>query len=472
MSINIKYYNPQLEDKNYLANGLDLFYFLNRTYLMKKKYLKYLDEKIKLNYSELDIFQNIITNKKYLIKKIDLNNYITFNRFPYSNPFSCKHLIFWTLNNLTHQNVLNHLIQLNIIDTNTEFIIWQNSLKSRSIKSIMHYQILIRQKILLFIKQPMIKQPIIKQPIIKKPIIKQKYLKKIIIIARHGPREPIHQLKNLNGFNNLASVIKTTPFDVNYITDAKLTLEGLKFCNNYGKYIKTLFNSYFSFDKTKTVIMSSNVNRTINSAIQFINGLFCDDMTAVSTKISDIILSDDLLGDIKLYRSTELDNLVDTVDYKTFHKNMILTSRSDFFDKQIEEILGSKITSVNDYFNIHSTLKVYKFHKKIIPKEWTEDLDKQLDDCASEYYYKLFYKTKFCNLFTQELLNKVKLLISDTTINFAYLSTHDVVIYPLAIRLSGEEVHLPDFCASIRFEIWTDEVRIYYDDILICNKLL
>jgi hypothetical protein len=34
------------------------------------------------------------------------------------------------------------------------------------------------------------------------------------------------------------------------------------------------------------------------------------------------------------------------------------------------------------------------------------------------------------------------------------------------------EIHLPHFCSSIRFEIWDEEMRIYYDDILICNKLL
>jgi hypothetical protein len=52
-------------------------------------------------------------------------------------------------------------------------------------------------------------------------------------------------------------------------------------------------------------------------------------------------------------------------------------------------------------------------------------------------------------------------------INFAYLSTHDVVVYPLALRFTKNIIKLPEFCSSVRIEIYDNETRIYYDDNLL-----
>ena len=178
-----------------------------------------------------------------------------------------------------------------------------------------------------------------------------------------------------------------------------------------------------------------------------------------------IELSDDLIGDITMSPQNKK-------EYYDYHKLINLKNRSDEFDKQIHDILGNKINGPKDYFNIHSTLQVYKFHNEPIPLEWTNELNEQLDRCAEEYYYKLFNETKFCSLFTDLVVNKINQLIANNNINFAYLSTHDVTIYPLALRIAKEEVALPYFCSSVRFEIWDQELRIYYDDVLISNKLL
>jgi len=446
---NINYHVPQLEDKLFVADGLNLLYFIDRSYLMEKKYFKQREINKKNNFTEENTFQNIINDSRKVIKKFDNNNYLTINSFPYANPLLCNHLIFWTLNDKTHNDVLRYLSELNIINSNVEYLIWQNNLKHKSIKTIKHYQILFRPKIFKSIKRK---------------------LRKIIIVARHGPREPIHLLPKLEEFklSDFTGLVQSDTV-LNKVLDAKLTLEGLKFCYNYGTYIKSLFENYFQFDLSKSTVLSTNVDRTINSAIQFINGLF--DLTnnnLTNNTIFDkskITLSGELLGDINM--SPELRE-----SYNNFHDQIKLLNVDENLNNEIYRILGYKIKHVKDYFNIYSTIKVYKFHKIKLPEEWTDELDKQLDNCAAEYYYRLFYKTQFCKLFTDSLLNRVNLLISDPNINFAYLSTHDVVIYPFAIRLAKEEVHLPDFSASIRFEIWDEEMRIYYDNILICNELL
>jgi hypothetical protein len=488
---NINYYVPQLEDLHYLADGLNLLYMVRRSYLMERKYLEHRKALKNINVTESDIVKNIIADDKSLIKKFDDNNYLTTNSFPYSNPLLCNHLIFWTLNNKTHRDVLNMVAKINLINPETEYLIWQNSPKAQSIKTIKHYQILLRSKIFKSIDNT------------------PRKLRKIIIVARHGPREPIHPLSKLNKFdpNNLTKLnndissdseslvssdnstnsisstnsvtksIKSTESAESYaknvkkVKDAKLTPQGLKFCYNYGEYIRKLFDPYLVFDPTltsgKTVVLSTNVNRTINSAIQFMNGLCKMDGLVTPYTEKNIVLSDDLLGDINMTEETR-------AEYNDFHDKIVISNANKEFDNKLYQILGAKVNGVKDYFNIQSTLKVYQFHNQDLPKEWTPELNNQLNECAAEYYYKLFSGNKkiFRNRFTDKLLDKVATIIADKDINFAYLSTHDVVIYPLALRIAGEQVHMPDFCASVRFEIWDGEMRIYYDDVLICNKLL
>ena len=475
----IYYYSPQLEDNNYLADGLDLIYFINKSHKIKH---------LLNNINNIDNIDNHI-----LIKKFDENNYLTKNNFPYLIPLLCNHYIFWTFDNKTHKDVLEYLTNLNMININTEYIIClnnRNNIKILSLEqvdilknfeqSIKQYEILIRPKIFNSTNNIYSTKNIYLTNNINSNIVsnqKKRVLRKIIIVARHGPREPIYLLNNLDPFLHSSTSTNTstnTSTKIN-VKDAKLTNQGLKYCYNYGKYIRKIFAiDFFNFDIKKSIAISTNINRTINSAIQFMNGLF--DKTTFNE--SNIILSNDLIGDISMTSE-------DKKEYEEYHNNMTLLSvnssvsgKVELFEskanlnKKIYDILGVKINGVKDYFNIHSTIEVYKFHNQSIPNEWTKELNDQLTTCAEEYYYKLFYKTKFCNMFTDLLLNKINELILDKNINFAYLSSHDVVIYPLAIRIFGQEIHLPYFCSSIRFEIWDEEMRIYYDDILIYNKLL
>jgi len=430
--INILYYIPHLIDHECLIDGLTL-YSLDRSYINKNKFNK-LNKLNKTTLSDFEIFNNIINDDKILIKKFDNNNYLTYNKWKYENPLLCSHYIFWTLNNNTHNDVLKKLIKLNIITQNTEYMIWMNSKNQRSIKSINHYQIIVRPKIF---------------------NIKERKLRKIIIVARHGPREPIDQLNKLDTFRYMIS----NKNDPNSIVNAKLTKKGIKYCFNFGKYIKQIYGAYFDFNIKKTLNISTDVNRTIESVKNFMYGLFDKN---IHNKIE---LSDDLIGYITM-------NKKDRKEYEKYHKNMILINRSDSFDSKIFNILGYTISDVRDYFRIYSTLEVYKFHNQSITDNWTKELDKQLKKCAREYYYKLFYKTKFCNVFTDILLKKINKIINNKKINFAYLSTHDITIYPLAIRIAKEEVDIPYFCSSVRFEIWDSEIRIYYDGTLISNKIL
>lgn len=449
--LTVSYYIPQIEDPYHLSSGLNLLYAINRSFINKER-IKANKKSVTQNYKnssesiETNIFNSIISNDKILVKKFDDNNYLTINQWPYESPLLCSHLIFWTLNNLSHNDVLTRLTNLNIINDSTEYLIWLNSSKAQSIKTIKHYQIIVRPKI--FNRSSLL----VNRSVNRK-------LRKMIIVARHGPREPIHHLSKLTDFTYSISD-KNNP---NSIVDARLTNHGITYCYNFGSYIKELYERHFDFDLNKSAIVSTNVHRTINSAKQFMQGLFGKHLSnEIKSKIE---LSDDLIGDITMSPENKK-------EYKDYHKIIKLTNRSDEFDDKILHILGHKINGPKDYFNVHSTLQVYDFHKEQIPLEWTTELNDQLNKCAEEYYFKLFNETKFCSLFTDLVMNKVNQLILNNEINFAYLSTHDVTIYPLALRIAREQVALPYYCSSVRYELWDQELRIYYDDVLICNKIL
>jgi hypothetical protein len=373
-----------------------------------------------------------------LIQKFDDNNYLTINSYPYSKPNLCAQYIYWTLNFNTHSDVLNNLFKYNILNSNSDYIIWCNSPKSQSIKTIKHYHIICRD---------------INKPIqIEKPI-KQYSLKKIVIVARHGPREPVLHLPKLDKFNpeNTADDLH---IDKN-ITGAQLTKHGVEFCTNFGKYIRKLFGPYFNFDISKSTFKSSCIDRTINSAICFAQGMF-----GIPVNKDFVECINSLYGDIQL-------NDEQKIQYKKIHDLMILSNANKELDTKIKNIFGYDISNPKDYFNVLSTLYVYKEHDLNIPQEFTPDDMYILEQVVTEYYYKLFSETEFKYIFTNALLKHIEQIIDNPNINFAYLSTHDVVVYPLALRFTKNIIKLPEFCSSVRIEIYDNETRIYYDDNLL-----
>jgi len=430
----MNYFSPQFEDKNILINGFTGLWFINRPYHIKEVYEQVL-KKLKLNgINENDIFYNLINDTDQLISKIDDYNFLTKNTYPYSKPNNAYQYIYWTKNNNTHHDVYKKLIKLGLINNNTHYMIWRNSHKTQSIKTIKHYHIIIKKPSVYILN-----------------IIPSNRLNKIIIIARHGPREPILHLPKLETFNTEIDITKHLD---NHIIDAQLTEHGIKYCKNFGQYINKIFSPYFDFDPKKTLIGSSNIHRTIHSALYFYEGLFELNINRSSCKIFR-----ELMGDIILSED-------DKIEYIKIHNNMKLTSITSDINKEIYNCFGYKIQNIKDYFNVISTIKVYQEHNIKLPIEWTPELNKLLETIATEYYYELF-STKFKNIFTKNLIQLIEKIIIDPNINFAYLSTHDVVVYPLARQFINYFIKLPDFCSSVRIELWDTDARIYYDDSLI-----
>jgi hypothetical protein len=448
----INYFSPQFEDKQILIKGFTGLWFINRAYHIKQIYLHNMHLFKLKGFTDIDIFNNLINNSSELIAKIDDYNFLTHNAYPYSRPTNSVHYLYWTKNNHIHNDVLKNLIKFNIIDSNTNYMIWQNSLKSQSIKTIKHYHIVLQQQ------NP---NPNPNPNPIQNPI-PTNFLKKIIIVARHGPREPILHLPKLKPFNSsIDNDINMTKDLDHHIIGAKLTPHGKEFCKNFGTYIGKIFQPYFNFDQEKTFFGSSDIDRAIESALCFHQGLFNSDLSK-----SELNVLNELMGDIIL--SAE-----EKIEYGHLHDNMKLKSIASVLDKQlidqeIKDCFGYSIQNIKDYFNVISTIRVYQEHLMELPPACTPELIEKIDTIATEYYYELF-STKFKHIFTNRLIKLIKQIILNKDITFAYLSTHDVVVYPLVSRFTNNIIKLPEFCSSLRIEIWDNDTRIYYDDNLIAH---
>jgi hypothetical protein len=427
----MNYYSPSFVDNNILKKGFTGLWFINRPYhidkIYKKESVRYISDNL--------LLENLINDKTQLVIKFDDKNFLTHNKYPYSKPNYCVQYVYWTKNNHNHNDVLDNLIKYKIIKSNMNYMIWQNSPKLRSIKTIKHYHVIVQ---------------INNNPTVLN-IVPNNLLQKIIMITRHGPREPILQLPKLDKFSS--DMNKSTNIN-HHIIGAQLTEHGKDYCNKFGTYIKKLFSPYFYFDINKTLFASSNIDRTIDSALYFYQGLFdkyLDKTSCYRFKelLGDIILSDD-----------------ETIEYKKIHDEIKLEKITSKINAQINECFGYNIESVKDYFNVLSTIKVYEEHNLNLPKEWTPELNNLLEDISTEYYYKLF-STKFKYIFTQNLVQLVKKFLLNPNITFAYLSTHDVVVYPFALRFTKNIIKLPNFCSNVRIEIWNNDARIYYDDNLL-----
>ena len=123
-------------------------------------------------------------------------------------------------------------------------------------------------------------------------------------------------------------------------------------------------------------------------------------------------------------------------------------------NKKIYNILGATVTSSNHYFDIYSSIKCYQYEEIILPKELDQCILDEIEMNATNYYNKLFSNGNLVKLLTKPLFELIITIVNNNDIKFAYLSTHDVVLFPLALKLTRifnkdrNPIKIPDFCSS------------------------
>lgn len=252
---------------------------------------------------------------------------------------------------------------------------------------------------------------------------------KTIIVARHGPREPITKYPKLLKFS------KRDNNKENH--DAKLTKLGIKHCVKFGKVIKTIYNKSIQ-NKNKIKLISSNYNRTIDSLKYFMIGFD----NKIDVKTNDITIDSRLD-----YRLMDIDKPKELVNLNMELNNEILNG------------FGIKIDNDFDYFELYATLCVYKYHNVKINDHMTLSLYDQIKKVATEYCNKTLRKKSL----SENIWSLIKEQINDKNTYFVYLSTHDLLLTSLILRFTNEKIQLPEFSSSVIFEVYNDKIKIYYD---------
>jgi hypothetical protein len=282
-------------------------------------------------------------------------------------------------------------------------------------------------------------------------------LKKLIVVARHGPRAPFDPLPKLDqtcwgGYS-----------------EGELTRSGEAYCYDFGCYIKKLYSKFFNFDINTIDVRSSEVDRTVVSAREFIRGLFgSGDITPTP--------------DISAYGSSRL-SADEANRLSEFSKQIRINMKSSILkyvseqditslNGKIESLFGYKVSNTSDYYNVNCTLQCYMAHNRdLVPNQWASCDTELLERLTASFYEELYVHNggEFTSSFTDKILLLINGLQNSEGVNFVYISTHDSVVFPLALKVLGQSVKVPNFCSSVRYEMWDRVTRVYYDDLLIAE---
>jgi hypothetical protein len=268
------------------------------------------------------------------------------------------------------------------------------------------------------------------------------YPQKIIIISRHGARAPILHIESLPKYD---WGIDITDFQ-KMLSGAPLTNNGRVQCVELGKKTKNEFENFLN-EHDKIRIYSSNVERTIESAKLFTQHFDNSD------KI-EFILDNGLAGDIH-FPQEKKDIFMNT------RKLIRIDNDTDELRSKIKKTLNFDITESFNYFEISSTLKCYKAEGIFIDID--DELCALIHQCSSECYHQLFSDKQMSELFVSGILNVIE-KIKNSDDKFIYISTHDVVLYPLAKMIfDGGKVKMPEFCEQMIMKVYEDKIECHYD---------
>ena len=274
-------------------------------------------------------------------------------------------------------------------------------------------------------------------------------LKKVIIVARHGARDPMSifpTIKQDTWENSTKHELNSREHIFEMIKKANLTDKGKNMCYQLGLEIFNKYKNLLNVEKILTV--SSPVLRTIESAKYFQLGLLGYEYDVHTDTI--------LAGDI---RFTEEERR----EYNKISQHVDLEIDTTEIKELIYKYLGRKVVNSSDYFEIKSSLDCYKSENIDISSVPDEVINK-IYDLALLYYKKLFENEYVLELFSRKTMEYIEKIMNDSTINVAYLSTHDVVIYPIIKKLGFNE-KLPNFVSYIKYEIYDDRTKIFYDEV-------
>ncbi|AYV84771.1 MAG: histidine phosphatase domain-containing protein [Hyperionvirus sp.] len=268
-------------------------------------------------------------------------------------------------------------------------------------------------------------------------------LLRVIVVARHGARSPILGLEKLEKWK--------VGTDVEFV----LTGVGGRMCYDFGKRVGEVYGGLC--ERGSSVVLSTDTSRTIDSAKYFAKGLWGEGFEM------EPIIDKRIFGDVRL---TEDEVRI----YKEHRGSIVLGEAGGDLDQMIWECFGFRVQNVWEYFDVYSTLQCYLREGMSLPVEWKDEYMLRLERLSCCYYNRLYENERLQAMFTDDLVQYIEEFIEKEGVTLVYMSTHDSVVFPLALRLKGTDVKIADFCSSVKFEVWDHCVRVYYDDVFLMER--
>lgn len=438
------YYAPKLNDPNFKTNNphnqmLKTMMFA-RNYDELKKYTEYMK-------TIQDPKQHIIresfdkSTRTNFIADLDNETVLSKNLFEYVRPPYMDQYVVWTLNkNKTHDEIVALLMDFIGSD---DYILWTNdSTIYCSIPQIKHFHLIISRNDNVKINMK---------------------LEKLIIIGRHGPREPIEYLPNLHWNKNAIDDKKELS------RHAHLTKKGELFCKENGKFMRKYYDEFCNdLNDQNILVASSGMTRTTDSAIHFMSGFMPDLCTDGIVHVKELSgygsLTKEEIPEFYKVMSDVKSSITESIEFSKLY---------DFINDKI----GLKLASLHKCFDIHSSLKCYELETDNFGDIISTDTMNYVNELATEFYHELFaFNNRFyCNRLSQDIHGVIDSLVDNDNIKFAYLASHDSLVFPLAKYHIGNNtrLHIPNFCSNVRYEVWSEDqtnkkiIRIYYDELFI-----
>jgi len=294
-------------------------------------------------------------------------------------------------------------------------------------------------------------------------------LEKVLIISRHGAREPIiysNKMK-LDYWQNIDSNNLLYNSDLTKLAEYNTYLLGKKFIRRYN-FIKNL-------DKENIGIFSSSFNRTIKTAYNFNKGLNKNltKINVVNFLNSDMILNSSQNNNYDKYN-------------KNFKINFINPNKLIDLNNYIFNLTNFKINHDIFYVELFNTVSTYKYHNYLFLENFEnnykmENLYNTLKKITFLFYNDLHNLNEYNiehKYLGEVVYNKIMYFLHKSNYKYIYLSTHDNILMPLLKYISKNNYTnyvFPEFNSNIVFELWVNNnikyINIYYNNNFI-DKIL
>lgn len=366
-------------------------------------------------------YENDLRNK--LFRKIDHWIVICNNNYPFNLGEDLEQLIVWIRDGDPGIDFITKLVEKHY--PGRDYIVSLNQYQYRSIKSILHYHV------------------ILKEP--SPPF----YLEKLIIFHRHANRGPISKIPVFEKLRNDGSV-ETSNIHL------PLLPIGHQNALRFGKDLREIYSLSRQF-LLRSICFSSPYLRCIQTSQNVLKGL--------ETNI-DIIVNNSLKFAIDTEAPTLIGNLNESKCLSQHYLPLI---------KRLNEALQVEISDILEIHNIYSSIRCYRDLGIDVNQYLDPELEKELNEAT---YQVLNFFNKHCQkLHYQELQDTISFFDSVDQ-NLILCSTHDTLIFLLAKYYEMNNgmdycLEIPDYLSNIRIEKWSDGVtRVYYNSFYLGKKVI